>query len=89
MDENCMTLDDFYAKHAHYQTRLFFLTRDSKNDVVSATFEVSAIIRPQSSAEAKFVIELGRRNHVPIISFSATSPYFSPSNSSYFIETAF
>ncbi|XP_024194063.1 glutamate receptor 2.9 isoform X2 [Rosa chinensis] len=100
MAENCMTmaLDDFYTKHAHYQTRLFFLTRDSKNDVVSAAFEaqhlinienVSAIIGPQSSAEAKFVIELGRRNHVPILSFSATSPSLSPSHSSFFVRTAF
>ncbi|XP_061995128.1 glutamate receptor 2.9-like isoform X2 [Rosa rugosa] len=100
MAENCMTmaLDDFYAKHAHYQTRLFFLTRDSKNDLVSAAFEaqhlinienVSAIIGPQSSAEAKFVIELGRRNHVPILSFSATSPSLSPSHSSFFVPTAF
>ncbi|KAM5553986.1 hypothetical protein ABKV19_025960 [Rosa sericea] len=100
MAENCMTmaLDDFYAKHAHYQTRLSLLTRDSKNDVVSAAYEaqhlinierVSAIIGPQSSAEAKFVIELGRRNHVPIISFSATSPSLSPSHSSFFIRTAF
>ncbi|KAM5553990.1 glutamate receptor 2.9-like [Rosa sericea] len=100
MAEKCMTmaLDDFYAKHAHYQTRLSLLTRDSKNDVVSAAFEalhlinienVSAIIGPPSSAEAKFVIELGRRNHVPIISFSATSPSLSPSHSSFFIRTAF
>ncbi|XP_004288908.1 PREDICTED: glutamate receptor 2.8-like [Fragaria vesca subsp. vesca] len=100
MAENCMAmaLDDFYTKQAHYQTRLFLLTRDSKNDVVSAALEalhlinkenVTAIIGPQSSAEAKFVIELGRTKHVPIISFSATSPSLSPSHNPFFIRSAF
>ncbi|KAK9931934.1 hypothetical protein M0R45_019188 [Rubus argutus] len=100
MAENYMTmaLSDFYAKHAHYQTRLSLRTRDSKDDVVSAAFEalhlikierVNAIIGPQSSAEANFVIELGRNYHVPIISFSATSPHLCPSHSPFFIRTAF
>lgn len=41
MAENFMTmaLSDFYAKHAHYQTRLSLRTRDSKDDIVSAAFE--------------------------------------------------
>ena len=39
--------------------------------------EVQAIIGPQSSAQARFVIELGRKAQVPIISFSATSPSLS------------
>nr|XP_011466282.1 PREDICTED: glutamate receptor 2.8-like [Fragaria vesca subsp. vesca] len=50
---------------------------------------VTAIIGPQSSAEAKFVIELGRTKHVPIICFSATSPSLSPSHNPFFIRTAF
>lgn len=50
---------------------------------------MNAIIGPQSSAEAKFVIGLGRRYHVPIISFSATSPHLCSSHSPFFIRTAF
>ena len=49
--------------------------------------EVQAIIGPQWSAQAKFVIELGRKAQVPIISFSATSPSLSPSQNQFFIRT--
>ncbi|KAM3762373.1 hypothetical protein ACB098_01G340000 [Castanea mollissima] len=48
--------------------------------------EVQAIIGPQSSAEARFVIELGRKAQVPIISFSATCPSLSPSQNPFFIR---
>ncbi|BFG14669.1 hypothetical protein CerSpe_009430 [Prunus speciosa] len=98
--ESCMTmaLSDFYAKHAHYRTRLDLLTRNSADDIVTAASEawymmkkekVQAIIGPQRSAEAKFVMELGRKAKVPIISFSATSPSLSPSRSPFFVRTAF
>lgn len=40
--------------------------------------EVEAIIGPQRSSEAKFVIELGAKTQVPILSFSATSPALTP-----------
>ena len=49
--------------------------------------EVQAIIGPQRSAQARFVIELGRKSQVPIISFSATSPFLSPSQNPFFIRT--
>ena len=49
--------------------------------------EVEAIIGPQRSSEAKFVIELGAKTHVPILSFSATSPALTPVQSNYFIRT--
>nr|POF12588.1 glutamate receptor 2.7 [Quercus suber] len=50
--------------------------------------EVQAIIGPQRSAQPRFVIELGRKAQVPIISFSATSPYLSPSQNKFFIRIA-
>ncbi|BFG14604.1 hypothetical protein CerSpe_008780 [Prunus speciosa] len=98
--ESCMTvaLSDFYAKHAHYRTRLDLRIRDSADDIVTAVSKarymikkekVQAIIGPQRSAEAKFVMELGRKAKVPIISFSATSPSLSPSRSPFFVRTAF
>ncbi|XP_031255206.1 glutamate receptor 2.7-like [Pistacia vera] len=88
---------DFYAKHADYRTRLYFLFRDSRNDVVAAASaaldlmkneQVHAIIGPQSSSQAQFVIELGTKANVPIISFSATSPFLSLSDQTdFFIRT--
>ncbi|KAF8364877.1 hypothetical protein HHK36_033139 [Tetracentron sinense] len=49
--------------------------------------KVQAIIGSQRSAEAKFVTHLGRKAHVPILSFSATSPSLSPKHSPYFVRT--
>ncbi|KAK6235939.1 hypothetical protein SCA6_011276, partial [Theobroma cacao] len=50
--------------------------------------EAHAIIGPQWSAEARFAIELGEMAHVPVVSFSATSPPLSPTQNTYFIRTA-
>ncbi|XP_050272481.1 glutamate receptor 2.8-like isoform X2 [Quercus robur] len=91
-----MALSDFYAVNHNYSTRLSFLTKDSGNDIIAVASaaldlmkneEVQAIIGPQWSAQAKFVIELGRKAQVPIISFSATSPSLSPSQNQFFIRT--
>ncbi|XP_031255207.1 glutamate receptor 2.8-like [Pistacia vera] len=87
---------DFYAKYTNYQTKLSLVFRDSENDTVVAASEaldlmkneqVHAIIGPQTSSQAKFVIELGAKANVPIISFSATSPCLSPTNANFFIRT--
>ena len=48
---------------------------------------VHAIIGPQRSTEAKFVAKLGEKAHVPIFSFSATSPFLSPNHNPFFIQT--
>ncbi|KAL6345698.1 hypothetical protein AAG906_017435 [Vitis piasezkii] len=85
----------FYASHGHYKTRLIPKIRDSKRDVVGAAAaalyllqneEVQAIIGPASSLQANFVIGLGDKAHVPIISFSATSPSLSSLRSQYFVR---
>ncbi|KAI7989910.1 Glutamate receptor 2.7 [Camellia lanceoleosa] len=92
-----MALSDFYASHGHYRTRLLLNTRDSKNDVVGAAaaaldllknVEVQAIIGPKTSMQADFVIDLGDKAQVPIISFSATSPSLSSIWSPYFVRAA-
>ncbi|KAK3018304.1 hypothetical protein RJ639_002922, partial [Escallonia herrerae] len=49
---------------------------------------VDAIIGPQKSEQANFVMDLGERAHVPIISFSATSPSLLPQPPYYFSKTA-
>lgn len=50
-----------------------------------------AIIGPQRSSEAKFVINLGEKAKVPIISFSATSPSLSPTEheNKFFVRSAY
>uniref|UniRef100_A0A803NG76 Ionotropic glutamate receptor C-terminal domain-containing protein n=1 Tax=Cannabis sativa TaxID=3483 RepID=A0A803NG76_CANSA len=50
--------------------------------------QVKAILGPHSSSQAKFIIDLGQKAQVPIISFSATSPSLIPSQNSYFFQTA-
>ena len=50
--------------------------------------QVHAIIGPQKSSQAKFVIELGGKAEVPIVSFAATSPTLSATQSKYFVRTA-
>ncbi|KAL9338651.1 hypothetical protein Peur_067666 [Populus x canadensis] len=90
-----MALSDFYASHSDYKTRLVLTTIDSKRDVVGAAaaaldliknVEVQAIIGPTSSMQAKFVIELGEKAQVPIISFSASSPSLTSIRSPYFFR---
>ncbi|KAF9612895.1 hypothetical protein IFM89_004311 [Coptis chinensis] len=90
-----MAISDFYAIHDDYKTRLVLHTRDSKLDVIHAAFaavdllessKVQVIIGPQKSDHTEFIVELGDRIHLPIISFSATIPSIY-SRSPYFIRT--
>ncbi|XP_020264747.1 glutamate receptor 2.7-like [Asparagus officinalis] len=91
-----MALEDFYVANPNYTTRLNLHLRDSGNTAFGAAVaaldllqnvQVQAIIGPQTSTEAKFVIELGDKAHVPIISFSAKSPSLSHQKNPYFIRT--
>ncbi|KAL7153128.1 hypothetical protein ABFS83_04G144400 [Erythranthe nasuta] len=95
LDYITMALSDFYATHDHYKTRLLLFDRDSKGDVVAAAaagldllknVEVQAIIGPMLSVQASFLISLGHKAQVPIITFSATSPSLSSLRSPYFIR---
>ncbi|XP_009597353.1 glutamate receptor 2.7-like [Nicotiana tomentosiformis] len=92
-----MALSDLYSSDhgSDYKTRLVLHTRDSKSNVVAAAaaaldllknVEVEAIIGPTSSMQADFIIGLGEKSQVPIISFSATSPSLSSFRSPYFIR---
>ncbi|KAG6739151.1 hypothetical protein POTOM_056737 [Populus tomentosa] len=90
-----MALSDFYATHSDYKTRLVLTTRNSGNDVVGAAaaaldliknFEVQAIIGPTTSTQANFVIELGEKAQVPVISFSASSPSLTSIRSPFFFR---
>ncbi|KAG9137625.1 hypothetical protein Leryth_011372 [Lithospermum erythrorhizon] len=90
-----MALEDFYATHNH-TTKIVPHIRNAKGDTVlaaSAAFDllknvkVHAILGPQRSNQADFVIEMGNKANVPIIS-PATNPAFSPKESEFFIRAA-
>ncbi|KAL0319519.1 UNVERIFIED_CONTAM: Glutamate receptor 2.2 [Sesamum angustifolium] len=90
-----MALQDFYAKRNH-STMIVPHFRDSYDDVVGAAsaaidllknVQVMAILGPQKSIQADFVIDIGDNVRVPIIS-QATSPALSPKQSPYFIRSA-
>ncbi|XP_048562795.1 glutamate receptor 2.9-like [Triticum urartu] len=93
-----LALEDFYAdaRYAGYRTRLKLHLRDTGLGAVEAAsagidllknVRVQAIVGPQTSAQAKFLAELGEKSSVPIISFSANCP--TPSGQTpYFIRTA-
>ncbi|XP_056174684.1 glutamate receptor 2.1-like isoform X2 [Syzygium oleosum] len=92
-----MSLADFYSSNPSCKTRLVLNVRDSKQDEVAAAAaaldliknkQVQAIIGPEGSVQADFIIDLGNKSHVPIISFSATSPSLSSIRSPYFIRAA-
>lgn len=94
---NCLTIahSDFYSRHPNYKTRLVLHARDSKRNVIDAAasglqllkyLKVDAVIGPQKSTQANFLMNLGERAQVPIVSFSATSP--SPQPPKFFVQTA-
>ncbi|KAH6793301.1 hypothetical protein C2S52_003778 [Perilla frutescens var. hirtella] len=87
---------DFYTLNANYSTRLELHVKDSGGRVIGAAatalnllkdVKVDAIIGPQKSAHANFVIDLADAAQVPVVSFSATSPSLNP-RSPYFVQTA-
>ncbi|KAJ6795854.1 glutamate receptor 2.7-like [Iris pallida] len=92
-----MALEDFYEAHPGYTTNLALHLRDTDRSTVGAAnaavdllknVPVQAIIGPQTSAQAKFIIELGGKTHVPIITFSAKSSSLSSQRSPYFVRAA-
>ncbi|XP_010914101.1 glutamate receptor 2.7 [Elaeis guineensis] len=93
-----MAIDDFYAAHHNYRTRIILHTRDSDGDVVEAAsaavdllknVRVQAIIGPQTSSQTEFVADLGNKTQIPILSFSATSPSLSSARTPYFVRATF
>ncbi|WJX41656.1 hypothetical protein P8452_28977 [Trifolium repens] len=90
-----MALSDFYDSHSHHKTRIQIVVRDSHKDVVTAAAhawdlikneEVQAIMGPRTTMEANFVIQLGNKAHVPIVTFSATSPSLASLQSPYYFQ---
>ncbi|KGN63242.2 hypothetical protein Csa_022449 [Cucumis sativus] len=92
-----MALADFYAPRSYYKTRIILNPIDSNGSVIRAAaaaldlikkVEVQAIIGPTSSMQASFMIDIGDKAEVPIISFSATRPSLTSHRSSFFFRAA-
>ncbi|MQL98536.1 hypothetical protein Taro_031254 [Colocasia esculenta] len=90
-----MAISDFNARHPNATRRLVLRTGNSSGDVVGAAFaaidllkneQVQAIVGPQTSSEAVFLADLGSKSHVPIFTFSVTSPSVSRSQNPYFVR---
>ncbi|KAG7622517.1 Solute-binding protein family 3/N-terminal domain of MltF [Arabidopsis suecica] len=93
-----MSLSDFYSSRPESRTRLLLNFADSRDDVVGAAAaaldliknkEVKAILGPRTTMQASFVIEVGQKSQVPIISFSATSPFLDSGRSPYFFRSTY
>ncbi|KAL6635260.1 hypothetical protein ACP70R_027931 [Stipagrostis hirtigluma subsp. patula] len=92
-----MAVEDYYAARPGSAARIALRFRNSGGDVLGAASaavdlikneQVQAIIGPQTSAEAEFVAHIGNRTHVPVVSYSATSPDLSPAQTPFFVRTA-
>ncbi|KAG6388367.1 hypothetical protein SASPL_149792 [Salvia splendens] len=90
-----MAIEDRNANHNHNHTTMIVPHfRDSRGDVVAAASadllhntRVMAILGPQKSIQADFVIDIGDRERVPVIS-PATSPALPLKETPYFIRSA-
>ncbi|XP_057539249.1 glutamate receptor 2.7-like [Amaranthus tricolor] len=91
-----MAISDLYAANPQFNTRIVIQVRNSKNhDIVMAAGavldllkheQVAAIIGPETSSEAQFVVNLGNKAKVPIVSYSSTNPLLVSSQNPYFIR---
>ncbi|CAI0438635.1 unnamed protein product [Linum tenue] len=90
-----MAVSEFYDAHPNYTTRIVIATRDSGGDVVQAAasaldlinnVQVQAILGPETSMQANFLIPLGEKAQIPVISFSASSPTLASIRSPYFFR---
>lgn len=64
------------------------------SDVVTAlklikNTQVMAILGPQTSMQAHFMIDIGQKSQVPIVSYSATSPFLTSLRSPYFFRATY
>ncbi|CAN4100041.1 unnamed protein product [Withania somnifera] len=91
-----LALEDYHANTSGSAIRIVPHLRDSKKDDVEAAsaainllkdVQVQAIFGPQMSTQADFVLDIGNRVKVPIIS-PATSPSLSVKENPFFIRGA-
>ncbi|GFZ04379.1 glutamate receptor 2.8 [Actinidia rufa] len=81
-----MALEDFYAAHTNHTTRIVLHNREIPRAMLWKQ-HLQAILCPQRSTQADFVIGIGNKTRVPILS-PATNPSLSPTENPYFIRVA-
>ncbi|KAM0939242.1 putative periplasmic binding protein-like I [Dioscorea sansibarensis] len=54
---------------------------------MNSSTQAQVIIGPYTSSQAEFIIDLGNKTQIPIISFSATSLALAPARTPYFVRT--
>ncbi|CAH8387463.1 unnamed protein product [Eruca vesicaria subsp. sativa] len=79
MHNSCTTLMLSYNKTFSFVAALDLITNK----------KVKAIIGPWTSMQAQFMIEIGQKSQVPIVSYSATSPFLSSIRSQYFFRATY
>ncbi|KFK32618.1 hypothetical protein AALP_AA6G267100 [Arabis alpina] len=93
-----LSLSDFYSSRPQFQTRLIVNIGDSRDDVVGAATaaleliknkQVKAIVGPWTSMQAHFMIEISKKSRVPLVSYSATSPFLTSLRSPYFFRATY
>ncbi|ESQ46470.1 hypothetical protein EUTSA_v10000589mg [Eutrema salsugineum] len=93
-----LSLADFYSSRPQFQTRLVVSIGDSKDDVVGAAAaaleliknkRVKAIVGPWTSMQAHFLIEISQKSQVPLVSYSAISPFLTSLRSPYFFRATY
>ncbi|XP_028760951.1 glutamate receptor 2.7-like [Neltuma alba] len=95
---NCIDLGlfDFNSTHGSYATRLQLHFRHSGNDLLTAASaawklinkrKVHAILGPQNSEQARYVVEFGYKTDVPVIWFSPSGPSLLPPRTRFFIHS--
>ncbi|CAH8274685.1 unnamed protein product [Arabidopsis lyrata] len=85
-----MSLSDFYSSHTETQTRLVTTIVTPKMMLLSQQQrEVKAILGPWTSMQAQFMIEMGQKSQVPIVTYSATSPSLASIRSQYFFRATY
>ncbi|KVI05815.1 glutamate receptor 2.8-like [Cynara cardunculus var. scolymus] len=91
-----MAIDDFYQTHHNYTTKIIPHIHHSESDTLQAASaaiqllkydQVIAIIGPHTSSQADFVVDIGNKSKVPILSL-ATSTSISPIENPYFIRVS-
>ncbi|KAJ9543145.1 hypothetical protein OSB04_022852 [Centaurea solstitialis] len=92
-----MALEDFYDDHNESTTIIRPHYRDSENNDVQAASvaidlmkntQVMAILGPQQSSQANFILDIAKKSKIPIISSSATNPNLIPNANNFFIRTS-
>ncbi|XP_038884545.1 glutamate receptor 2.9-like [Benincasa hispida] len=84
-----ISLSDFYSSNSQYNTKIQLHITDSKDDLLLAASqalelieknEVEAILGPESSFQAPYIIQLGEKYEVPLLSFAPPPPASTFSN---------